>query len=570
MIAKIITSRDKAGKEHYGAGMRGLIAYLVGPGKANEHTDPHLVASSGTLAVEYAGTGWDADKAGSLARVVDGAWRQARRTAGLPLTTTQDGQNPAARGAAQGEHVFHAVLSLRADEGQLSDEQWGRIAADYMDAMGFTAASGRAESQWVAVRHGLSAEGNDHLHLTACMVREDGTRWSDWQSKKRSREAADAIEARYGLRPVKDHSADRGTPGYTAAELGRAERERAGEVDRLQVTRRVRAAAALSTSEAQFVRTARTLDLLVRPRYAKDGTGAVVGYSAAVAPRPGTGERPVWFGGGRLDWRLSLPRMRARWQEDEQGLTRAVMEWRSAGAWRDPARPGRRAGGGWQGLPRINVPLEAARDIARANRELAGVDLHDRAAWVAAAGEAAGVLAAWSVAVEGAQPGPLARAADRMARAAMPRRDEQVPSPRYSMAGRHLRLLVRAGSRDSAQGWEAVLQQVAATVHAVQQGQMVRGELVHAGLVRDGVQQELAQVRAAFAAVPALEPAGAESAGPATAAGTPGVVPGVVPGAPPAQYGPSRHERLQRPAVHRGTGISGPGGGRGEGLDHGR
>jgi hypothetical protein len=174
VIAKIITSRDKAGKEHYGAGMRGLIAYLVGPGKVNEHTDPHLVASSGTLAVEYAGTGWDADKTGSLARVVDGAWRQARRAAGLPLTTAQDGQHPAARGAAQGEHVFHAVLSLRADEGQLSDEQWGRIAADYMDAMGFTAASGRAECQWVAVRHGLSAEGNDHLHLAACMVREDG------------------------------------------------------------------------------------------------------------------------------------------------------------------------------------------------------------------------------------------------------------------------------------------------------------------------------------------------------------------------------------------------------------
>jgi hypothetical protein len=171
-----------------------------------------------------------------------------------------------------------------------------------------------------------------------------------------------------------------------------------------------------------------------------------------------------------------------------------VVEWRRAGAWPDPARPRRRAGGGWQGLPRINVSLEAARDIARANGELAGVDLHDRVAWVAAAGEAAGVLAAWSVAVEGARLGLLARAADGMARAAMPRRVEQVPSPRYSMAGRHLRLLVRAGSRDSAQGWEAVLQQVAATVHAVQQGQMVR---------------------AAIAAVPVLEQAGSESAGPA-------------------------------------------------------
>ncbi|MFC7650664.1 hypothetical protein ACFQX6_67635 [Streptosporangium lutulentum] len=30
----------------YGDDLPGLIGYLFGPGKANEHTDPHLVASS--------------------------------------------------------------------------------------------------------------------------------------------------------------------------------------------------------------------------------------------------------------------------------------------------------------------------------------------------------------------------------------------------------------------------------------------------------------------------------------------------------------------------------------------
>lgn len=32
-----------------GTRMMGLIRYLVGPGRANEHTDPHLVAGSAPI-----------------------------------------------------------------------------------------------------------------------------------------------------------------------------------------------------------------------------------------------------------------------------------------------------------------------------------------------------------------------------------------------------------------------------------------------------------------------------------------------------------------------------------------
>ena len=46
MISKVIK----------GSNMHSLVRYLTGPGRANEHSNQHLVASSGTLAEEYAGS----------------------------------------------------------------------------------------------------------------------------------------------------------------------------------------------------------------------------------------------------------------------------------------------------------------------------------------------------------------------------------------------------------------------------------------------------------------------------------------------------------------------------------
>ena len=51
-----------------------------------------------------------------------------------------------------GGDVWHCALSLRAEEGQLSDEQWGRIAQQFMDRMDFTDAGGKSPARWVAVR----------------------------------------------------------------------------------------------------------------------------------------------------------------------------------------------------------------------------------------------------------------------------------------------------------------------------------------------------------------------------------------------------------------------------------
>ncbi|MDV6277953.1 hypothetical protein R3Q06_31205 [Rhodococcus erythropolis] len=46
-----------------------------------------------------------------------------------------------------GPKVWHCSLSLKADEGELTDEQWNTIATEFMDEMGFTDTSGRSPTR---------------------------------------------------------------------------------------------------------------------------------------------------------------------------------------------------------------------------------------------------------------------------------------------------------------------------------------------------------------------------------------------------------------------------------------
>ena len=138
---------------------RGLLGYLAGPGRFNEHDEPHLVAGDPAIMAMYGDSVLDAVTAAAIAADMD----DPMNTLGVTV--------PAG-------HVWHCSLSIKSDEGPLTDEQWQAIAQDFMDEMGFTEASGKAPARWVAVRHGVSSNGNDHIHIAANVVREDGTKVS--------------------------------------------------------------------------------------------------------------------------------------------------------------------------------------------------------------------------------------------------------------------------------------------------------------------------------------------------------------------------------------------------------
>lgn len=98
--------------------MAGLMTYLAGPGRSNEHTEPHLVAGDPAMMA------WHDDA-------------ELSRDAALAIARHLDRPRKAYEVEVNGGHVWHCSLSLRADEGALSDEKWNEIANDFVKAMGF-------------------------------------------------------------------------------------------------------------------------------------------------------------------------------------------------------------------------------------------------------------------------------------------------------------------------------------------------------------------------------------------------------------------------------------------------
>jgi len=98
--------------------------------------------------------------------------------------------------------------------------------------MGFTEASGKAPIRWVAIHHGVSTNGNDHIHIAATILREDGTRWDGrFNDYKTAQTAARAIEAKYGLATVAGREFGTAVRGEKPAERAQAARRLLGAVD---------------------------------------------------------------------------------------------------------------------------------------------------------------------------------------------------------------------------------------------------------------------------------------------------------------------------------------------------
>jgi hypothetical protein len=361
----------------------------------------------------------------------------------------------------EGGHVWHCSLSLRAEEGALSDERWGEIASDFIAAMEFDDNQGtKAPCRWVAVRHGLSKNGNDHMHIVVNLVREDGTKASTHHDYRRAQVAARALEVEYGLEELESAKVERSTRGYHPAEReaqarsrARAKHEQArsngaelpawnqlpaaqrdakvaGEIredqPRYVLSLKVRGCAAASRSEAEYVRRLRREGLLVRPRFADGRTDVVTGYS--VAERPEAGERPIWYGGGRLARDLTLPRLRAGWEDTPTGAMEAAAEWRAARRGRRVVAPGREA----QEVQPGHWNRQSDRVATLVDR-LRAVPIEDRAMWATVARQTSGALAAWSNATEPV-PGEIARVAEALSRSAQTFRPTVPPDKAKTIA----------------------------------------------------------------------------------------------------------------------------------------
>ncbi|WP_326742085.1 relaxase/mobilization nuclease domain-containing protein [Streptomyces sp. NBC_01768] len=274
MIANIVKPGRKT---------RGVLNYLYGPGRTNEHADPHLVASFDGFAPD---PGRDPDATlAELAAVLD-------------LRVMQAGER------APKEHVWHCSIRAAPEDRPLSDEEWATIARRVLNATGIAPAADPDACRWIAVRH-----ANDHIHIVATKVRGDLRPPRNWNDYLHADNELVAIEKEYGLRQVP--RGDR-----TAAKRStRAEQEKAHRTGRPQTARErlritARTALAAATTPEEFFTFLEGSGVLVEIQ--RFPSGDIRGYKTALDGDTNKDGRPVWFSGSTLAPDLSYPKISER------------------------------------------------------------------------------------------------------------------------------------------------------------------------------------------------------------------------------------------------------------------
>ncbi|MFV2101832.1 relaxase/mobilization nuclease domain-containing protein [Micromonospora sp. LOL_024] len=274
-----------------GTNVGGLLRYLFGPGKAEEHVNPHLIAA------------WSGpSQLPSLEPPTHASGRHdIRALARLLEQPVRAGRNPPQK------FVWHTSVRNHTTDRVLSDSQWAHIAAEIVAAVGIAPHGDPDAVRWVAVRH-----ADDHIHIVATLVRQDGeTVWA-WNERLKAQMAARDLEQRYRLHQVGpvDHTSHRRP---TAAEQNKSHRQGRPEIPRDRLRREVRAAAAAAVDEDDFLSRLQSAGVLVRLRHSTINPDEVTGYAVGLPDHHTSSGDTVWYSGGRLAPDLTLPQLRQRW-----------------------------------------------------------------------------------------------------------------------------------------------------------------------------------------------------------------------------------------------------------------
>ncbi|MEU9245727.1 relaxase/mobilization nuclease domain-containing protein [Streptomyces sp. NPDC048385] len=328
----------------------GLLYYLYEPGKYEEHIDPHLVAS------------WD-HNAPDPGRDGSATLQQLQQLLDQPLENIGESERPK-------KHVWHLSVRNAAEDRILSDEEWGDIARRMVAAAGIDDPDQGAGCRWAAVRH-----ADDHIHIVATLVREDGYKPDLDHDAARVQAQARALEVELGLRRLNKGD---GTAAKrpTSAEHHKAERQGRQRTAREELRETVRRAVAGATSEEEFFDRLAAAGLLIRKRVAPSGD--LLGYKVALPDDRNAKDEPVFYPGARLAPDLSLPRIRERWSADSHAPNTAPREPAPSGA---ASARRRTASAAWQAVLVVEIGDDAVA-----------------AAYIAAAGEVLDALAKTSAA----------------------------------------------------------------------------------------------------------------------------------------------------------------------------
>ncbi|MGW7019999.1 relaxase/mobilization nuclease domain-containing protein [Streptomyces decoyicus] len=303
-----------------GSRTHGLLVYLYGPGRRDEHVDPHLVGSWDGFAPDP-GRDTSPDLKATLARL----------TAALDLRVKQAGVR------APAKHVWHC--SVRTDPGDrmLTDAEWNTVAQRLVAATGIAPEGDPDGCRWVAVRH-----ADDHIHILATMVRGDLRRPRMNYDFKKAQAECRRIEQEWNLRRLNPGDGT-GAQRPTSAERFKAERTGRPEPSRETLREAVRQALAGAATEEEFFTRLREAGLRVKVRTAPSGDA--LGYNVALPGDRNRDGEPVWFPGSKLAPDLSLPKIRLRLADDTFDQTAPSATISGRPDWSRPAGARRSAAG---------------------------------------------------------------------------------------------------------------------------------------------------------------------------------------------------------------------------------
>jgi hypothetical protein len=439
-----------------GASVRGLLYYLFTEGLAGEkglesaHADPRVIAS------------WDGQPELHQPPVCSGKARDFTQVVSRlsePFALKQFSKAE----LRKFKPVYHLTIAASKDpatgaltDRYLSDEQWADIAAEYMDRLGLARRDDPDGVRWIAVRH-----ADDHVHVVATLVRQDGLLARPSNDRYRSREASRFVEVKYGLRATSAATGTGAAPTTRAEQRkhqATAERQRAagrpvsGGPDREVLRRHVRTAAAGASSLTEFLDRLRADGLLVRERFSERTPGEITGYAVALPDRFDNDGRPIFFGGGKLAPDLTVPKLQQRWTGQPGGAEGSASGPQGATRKRSTRTrgesPGAGAGQQTTGRDRFGLtPEERLRIWQQALKAATNATEHILANAVAnpsSAGDAAWAasdfLAACGRLVDGRRGGPLSAAALEYDGAA---RELFGKTPPRTAAGQGLRVAAR-------------------------------------------------------------------------------------------------------------------------------
>ncbi|MFE3860257.1 relaxase/mobilization nuclease domain-containing protein [Streptomyces goshikiensis] len=328
-----------------GSRTHGLLVYLYGPGRREEHTDAHLVGSWDGFAPDPGrDTSPDPDPKVTLARL----------TAALDLRVKQVGDR------APAQHVWHCSVRTAPGDRRFSDEEWNSIAQRIVHATGIAPDGDPDGCRWIAVRH-----ADDHIHIVATLVRGDLRNPRLNYDFNKAQAECRRIEKEMGLRRL---NAGDGTAAKnpTSAEKFKAERTGRTETSRETLREAVRQALAGADDENEFFTRLREAGLRVKVRHAPSGDA--LGYNVALPGDRNRHGEPVWYPGSKLAPDLSLPKIRLRLADGT-----VEQEARSAAGRADWSPPARERRGATGTVERAAVLLDGNGDDEEAAAQLVGV-----------------------------------------------------------------------------------------------------------------------------------------------------------------------------------------------------